>query len=125
MKMDQELHNNGYERISTDSVDSLNSLGHRGIDGVYYKEDGNPQYIIGEAKYGSSRLGNTKADGKQMSNNWINNRLDNALGDNTALSQAIKDEMILNPDNVGTNLYHISPDGAVDVTPLNNGVKIH
>lgn len=125
MKMDQELHNNGYERISTDSVDSLNSPGHRGIDGVYYKEDGNPQYIIGEAKYGSSRLGNTKADGKQMSNNWINNRLDNALGDNTALSQAIKDEMILNPDNVGTNLYHISPDGAVDVTPLNNGVKIH
>ena len=125
MKMDQELHNNGYERISTDSVDSLNSPGHQGIDGVYYKEDGNPQYIIGEAKYGSSRLGNTKADGKQMSNNWINNRLDNALGDNTALSQAIKDEMILNPDNVGTNLYHISPDGAVDVTPLNNGVKIH
>ncbi|MEI3305524.1 MAG: polymorphic toxin-type HINT domain-containing protein [Dysosmobacter sp.] len=125
MKMDQELHNNGYERISTDSVDSLNSPGHQGIDGVYYKEDGNPQYIIGEAKYGSSRLGNTKADGKQMSNNWINNRLDNALGDNTALSQAIKDEMILNPDNVATNLYHIRPDGAVDVTPLNNGVKIH
>ena len=74
MKMDQELHNNGYERISTDSVDSLNSPGHQGIDGVYYKEDGNPQFIIGEAKYGSSRLGNTKADGKQMSNNWINNR---------------------------------------------------
>lgn len=47
-----------------------------------------------------------------MSNNWINNRLDNALGDNTALSQAIKDEMILNPDNVGTNLYHISPGGS-------------
>ena len=43
MKMDQELHNNGYERISTDSVDSLNSPGHQGIDGVYYKEDGNPQ----------------------------------------------------------------------------------
>lgn len=124
MKMDQELRNNGYERISADSVDSLNSPGHQGIDGVYYKEDGNPQYIIGEAKYGSSRLGNT-ADGKQMSNNWINNRLDNALGDNSALSQAIKDEMILNPDNVGTNLYHISPGGAVDVTPLNNGVKIH
>ncbi|MCD7742146.1 MAG: hypothetical protein LUI06_08085 [Ruminococcus sp.] len=39
-------------------------------DGVYHKEDGNPQYIIGEAKYGSSRIGNT-ADGKQMSNNWI------------------------------------------------------
>lgn len=108
--------------IFADSVDSLNSPGHQGIDGVYYKKDGHPQYIIAEAKYGSSRLGNT-ADGKQMSNNWIINRLDNALGDNTALSQAIKDEMILNPDNVGTNLYHISPGGAVDVTPLNNGVK--
>lgn len=89
---------------------------------VYYKEDGNPQYIIGEAKYGSSQLGNTR-DGRQMSNNWINNRIDSALGNNTQMADTIRTELIVNLDNVGTNLYHINPGGKVDTIPLTNGYK--
>ena len=120
--MDQEMRDQGYTRISADTVDSLDAAGHRGIDGIYYKEDGNPQYIIGEAKYGSSQLGNTR-DGRQMSDNWINNRIDSALGNNTQMADTIKTEMIVNPDNVGTNLYHINPGGKVDTIPLTNGYK--
>lgn len=35
----------------------------------------------------------------------------------------IKVEMILNPDNVGSLLVHISPDGTVDMIKLIDGVK--
>ena len=122
MKMDQTVETDGYDRISTNTVDSLDASGHKGIDGVYHKEGGTPEYIIGEAKYGTSQLGNTKS-GPQMSNNWIADRLEAAVGD-SELANKILTEMITNPDNVATNLYHVSPSGEVTVTPLSNGVKV-
>ncbi|GAB2023802.1 hypothetical protein RyT2_28830 [Pseudolactococcus yaeyamensis] len=70
MKMDKYFEDKGYTRISKDRVTSLNQKGHQGIDGVYYKPDGNPPYVIAEAKYGSSKLGKTN-DGKQMSEDWL------------------------------------------------------
>lgn len=88
MKMDQIMRQNGYKRISTDRVTDLNQAGHQGIDGVYENPNGHPPYIVGEAKYGSSRLGNT-ADGRQMSKTWIDNRLDDAV-ENEELSEKIK-----------------------------------
>lgn len=45
-----------------DRVVDLNEPIHQGIDGVYYNPDGHPPYIIGEAKYGTSKL-STLADG--------------------------------------------------------------
>ena len=54
--MDVYFKSQGYERISLDRVTDLNAPTHQGIDGVYYNLDGHPPYIIGEAKYGSSRL---------------------------------------------------------------------
>lgn len=71
MKMDNFFESQGYERISTDRVTDLNAPTHKGIDGVYYNPEGNPPYIIGEAKYGGSTL-STLADGTpQMSVEWI------------------------------------------------------
>lgn len=35
----------------------------------------------------------------------------------------IKTQMILNPDNVGASLVHISPDGSLDITVLTDGIK--
>ena len=70
MKMDAYFESQGYERISLDRVTDLNAPNHQGIDGVYYNPNGHPPYVIGEAKYGSSRLGNT-LDGPQMSDDWI------------------------------------------------------
>ena len=70
MKMDAYFESQRYERISLDRVTDLNTPTHQEIDGVYYNPDGHPPYIIGEAKYGSSKLGNT-LDGPQMSDDWI------------------------------------------------------
>ena len=121
MKMDVYFKSQGYERISLDRVTDLNAPTHQGIDGVYYNLDGHPPYIIGEAKYGSSRLA-ILADGTpQMSDKWIIDRLENAVGEEIA--NDIKMEMILNPDNVGSTLFHVSSDGGIDITELIDGIK--
>ena len=121
MKMDAYFESQGYERISLDKVTDLNTPTHQGIDGVYYNPDGHPPYIIGEAKYGNSRL-YTLADGTpQMSDKWIIDRLENAVGENVA--NDIKMEMILNPDNVGSSLVHVSVDGRIDITELIDGIE--
>ena len=121
MKMDVYFKSQGYERISLDRVTDLNTPTHQGIDGVYYNPDGHPPYIIGEAKYGSSRL-SILADGTpQMSDKWIIDRLENAVGEEIA--NDIKMEMILNPDNVGSTLVHVSSDGGIDITELIDGIK--
>ena len=121
MKMDVFFEGKGYKRISLDKVTDLNAPSHQGIDGVYYNPNGHPPYIIGEAKYGSSRL-STLADGTpQMSNKWIIDRLENAVGETFA--NEIKIEMILNPDNVESTLVHVSKNGGIDITKLIDGVK--
>ena len=56
----------------------------KGIDGLYenMNSDSNIKYVIDEAKFGSSKLGNTK-DGIQMSNDWL-------TGGNTKKSRILK-----------------------------------
>ncbi|MEE0931032.1 MAG: T7SS effector LXG polymorphic toxin [Acutalibacteraceae bacterium] len=110
MKMDISYESEGYVRISTDRVTDLDSVTHHGIDGVYESPTPPPKFIISEAKYGSSRLGNTN-DGKQMCSNWIDNRLDDAVGKTKA--DEIRLEMLLNPENVESHLVNISKNGEV------------
>ncbi|MGX4598465.1 hypothetical protein [Faecalimicrobium sp. JNUCC 81] len=120
MKMDSYYKQRGYERISLDKVSGLDDVTHQGIDGVYYNPDGHPPYVISEAKYGSSKLGMTN-DGKQMSSNWIDNRLDNAVG--KELADKIRMESILNPDNVQSQLIHVTPEGSINKSVLDEFAK--
>lgn len=115
MKTDQDLREKGYERISTDMVKDVNDPGHQGIDGVYYNPDGHPPYIIVDAKYGSAQLSET-ADGKQMSDNWIDKRLDDAVGKEKA--DEIRMEKLTNPDNVGSYVAHVDENGNVSYDKL-------
>jgi len=121
MKMDDLFESQGYERISTDRVTDLNQATHQGIDGVYYNPDGHPPYIIEEAKYGSSKLGST-LDGKQMSDNWIDKRLVDAVGEEMADDIIL--EMMLNPDNVQKQLVNISTDGNVTTKILDEYANV-
>lgn len=121
MKTDQDLQDKGYERISKDTTTSIEDKGHQGIDGVYENPDGVPQYIIVDAKYGSSTLGDT-ADGKQMSDSWIDKRLDDSVGKDKA--DDIRMEKLLNPDNVGSYVSHISEDGKVTYDKLDDNANV-
>lgn len=84
MKVDQDLREKGYERISTDVVTDLKDPTHKGIDGVYYNPDGDPPYLIVDAKYDTAKLKDEIGDGRQMSQKWIDARLDDAVGKDVA-----------------------------------------
>lgn len=121
MKVDQDMRNKGYERISNDSVTSLDSPIHQGIDGVYYNPDGHPPYVIVDAKYGSSELKDTN-DGRQMSQNWIDNRLDSSVGKEKA--DDIRMEKLVDPDNVGSYVGHVDEKGNVSYDRLDDNANV-
>lgn len=111
MKMDKYFEKLGYKRISLDTVKDIDVATHHGIDGVYYKPDGKPPYIIGEAKFGTAKLTKTR-DGVQMSDSWINgsDRLVNAVGKNVA------DDILL--EGYEKRLVQITSDGEINITIL-------
>lgn len=95
MKTDLFMRDRGYERVSKTQVTNLTEKAPQGIDGVYYNPNGNPKYIIAEAKCGyqnsagefmGKKALSTPADGIEMSENWLfgnitgNNRLESAVG---------------------------------------------
>lgn len=117
MKMDQYWKDKGYTRVSLDEVTDLNAPTHRGIDGVYHNPDGHPPFIIGEAKYGSAKLGNTM-DGRQMSDAWIegSERLTDSVGPELA------DKILA--QGYGRALTRVAPDGSVTMQFLDELGKI-
>lgn len=122
MKVDQDLKEKGYTRISKDVVTSLDEPGHQGIDGIYYNEEGIPQYIVVDAKYNTAKLNPETVDGKQMSENWINKRLDVAVGKETA--DKIRMEKLLNPNNVESYVAHVSTDGIISYDKLDGNANV-
>lgn len=121
MKTDQDLREKGCERLSNDMVTDIDNPGHQGIDGVYYNPDGHPQYIIVDAKYGSAQLSET-SDGKQMSDNWIDKRLDDAVGKEKA--DEIRMEKLENPENVGAYVSHVDESGNVSYDKLDGNGNV-
>ena len=107
MKVDQDLREKGYERISTDAVTDLKDPTHKGIDGVYYNPDGDPPYLIVDAKYDKAKLKDEIGDGRQMSQKWIDARLDDAVGKDVA------DEIRMAQlnGNVGCYVGKVAKDG--------------
>jgi|GEM_PF-2094003 len=118
IKMDDHMMNeHGLEPINNNRVTSLDQKIEKGIDGVYRDADGN--YVIVEAKYNTSKLSQTPADGPQMSDNWIegSNRIERAVGD-----ADLADDILLNGyDRV---LTHIDPNGNVTTSRIDSNGKV-
>ena len=112
MMMDQYYISKGYKPLNKHRVTSLDdkkSGFKTGIDGVYEKNnsDGTKSYIVADAKYNTSKLSDTN-DGKQMSDNWINKRLDASVGKEKA--DEIRDVAEDDPNLVRHEIYHIAPN---------------
>lgn len=121
MKVDQNMRENGYDKISGRMVTDLDAPLEKGIDGVYENKDGHPPIVIIDAKYGIAKLGETQ-DGKQMSSSWINNRLDEAVGKEKA--DEIRMEQLLNPDNVVSYVGHVDCNGNVTYDKLDSNAQV-
>jgi RHS repeat-associated protein len=110
----------GYDKLGSHDAPAGGGPGRpQGIDGVYHNPNGNPPYIIGEAKYGSAGLGNTVHSGQQMSDTWINSpigghggpsRLEQAVG--PANAAAINNSATTNPGSVGREVFTLPAPGS-------------
>lgn len=89
--------------------------------------DSNIKYVIDEAKFGSSKLGNTK-DGMQMSNDWLTGKNTNksrilkAVDNDTDLSRSIVDA--LENNQVERVLSKVDSMGKVRTYRLDQNGKI-
>ena len=96
------------------STDGVYQPGQTGLDGVYKIHSPPPDYVITEAKYGTSKLGWTK-DGKQMSDSWLTNkRLIAKVGRKNAIS--IRDA--INNGNVEKWLINVRENGLARMIKL-------
>lgn len=118
MVQDEYYRQFGYDRISKDMVTDLGEGGHQGIDGVYYNPNGHPPYIIAEAKYNTARLGNTVSDGKQMSERWIDRRLEKGIDKKHARN--IRKSMFSDDGNVQSHLFNVKRNGDIIVNQLDD-----
>ena len=105
--MDQYYISQGYMPIHFPRVTDLEHKSGQGIDGIYEKInlDKSKEYVIADAKVNSSKLSKGLADGTdQMSDAWIEKRLDNAVGKEKA--DEIRDAYEDNPESVSKTVYH-------------------
>lgn len=109
MLMDQYYISKGYTPIHKPRVTDLVHKSGQGIDGIYEKTnlDGTKSYVIAEAKVNHSQLNKGLADGTdQMSDAWIDKRLDDAVGKEKA--DEIRNAYEDNPDSISCEVYHFS-----------------
>jgi len=121
------LKEKGYdlERIGNPPPSGLADKGHKGIDGIYKNRTPPPDYIIDEAKYGSSRLSNLDVNEgtKQMSDKWIKGG--DRLNDSVGRIEAKKIKKALRRGKVDRVLSKVDENGNVTTIRLDkNGNEI-
>ncbi len=121
MKVDRDLASKGYERISRECVTDLKTNTGHGIDGVF-KNKKTGKILITETKFNKSALATTHQDGKQMSENWIENRLDDAVG--KEMADKIRMDSSLNPDSVESVLAKVDLNGDISYFELDSEATV-
>ncbi len=73
LSKNKKLKSAGYDltRIGDKAPTGFNNTIKKGIDGLYENATPPPQFVIDEAKYGTSKLSKTVDGNKQMSDGWI------------------------------------------------------
>lgn len=96
----------------------------RGIDGVYHNPNGEPPYIIAEAKYGSSQLSRTRDGARQMSDHWVDSPIHGQAEDRlvAAVGQTQADSIraAAAQGQVGKELYHAPAGSPGSASSLGN-----
>jgi len=104
-KADGYMERQGFEKLNGPSVKVGDAPKGQGIDGVWRNKNfpPPPEYVVTEAKYGSSRLGTLKDGTKQMSDKWVADRLPKAVGQSVAddIELAGYDKWLLRVDETG------------------------
>jgi hypothetical protein len=78
------MQEDGFQKLNGDIVKPEDAPLGKGIDGVWRNTNPPPEYVVTESKYGSSGLSTLKDGTKQMSDDWVDARLNQAVGTQTA-----------------------------------------
>ena len=117
MAANRNMASQGWRNIRKDPpILDLHAPTKPGIDGAYFKDG---VYVVDDAKYGGARLNTTKGYGKQLSQRWIENHIENdAIMDNhTAAMRAANDN-----NQLQRTVTHIDADGNMrTITYKTNG----
>ena len=114
---DNYMDEKGFQKLNGDIVKVGDDPLGKGIDGVWKNTTPPPDYVITEAKYGTSKLGTLQDGTKQMSDKWVNQRLNDAVGENVANDIRKADmrgqveKWLLQVDENGTVTKTIIPPG--------------
>ncbi|MGN6529421.1 MAG: hypothetical protein ACTHL8_23760 [Burkholderiaceae bacterium] len=114
---DQYMDGKGFEKMNGDLVQVGDKPLGQGIDGVWKNGSPPPEYVITESKYGTSQLSTLKDGTKQMSDKWVSDRLDNAVGEEAAddiryaSSRGQVEKWLLQVDSSGNVTKSIIPPG--------------
>ena len=123
---DVYMEEEGFQKLNGDMVKLGDDPLGPGIDGVWKNSAPPPEYVITESKYGSSGLDRLDDGTKQMSDDWVDGRLDKAVGPTTARDIRDADEnglvekWLLNVDENG-NVTKSLLDKNGDVIPMVTG----
>lgn len=121
MVQDKIMRIQGYDTLQPSLLLDLNEKLHKGIDGAYWNGD---KFVIGDAKWDTAQLNNCKVGGKQMSFEWIEDRLPKLkLKDMTIDGVSIDSDMILQSDFV-SQLTNVLPDGTVTISYLDDMANV-
>ena len=115
--MDTVMKNKGYEKLDS-KVE-----GNHGIDGIYVKRNSKGEItdlVIGEAKFGSSRLNKDTSMGEQMSNSWIENNI-NKLNNIETKNELLR--YIDEYNNYTAMIFRIKTSGYSNIKSRNNRKK--
>ncbi len=112
----KEKHN--MKRIGDDPPKTIDDPLRKGIDGIYENSSPPPKYVINESKYGQGKLNPKTADGPQMSDKWVRERLESEVGKQKAddIIQSMKngdvDKILSKVDESGNvTTFKLDKDG--------------
>lgn len=115
-KADAHMMGGGFQKMNGAPVKVGDAPRGTGIDGVWRNTSPPPDYVITEAKYGTSRLATLKDGTKQMSDDWVDARLNKAVGPRQAdrireaMAEGRVEKRILQVDEHGTVTSKILTD---------------
>ena len=79
-RADSYMNEKKFEKLNGKLVEEGDAPKGRGIDGVWKNASPPPDYVVTEAKYGTSQLGTLKDGTRQLSDTWIRDRLPREVG---------------------------------------------
>ena len=105
-------------------TDGVYQPGQTGIDGLYRHPNPPPDFVVTEAKFGKGQLRKLTDGTKQMSNDWVEERLAKAVDPDANPALLDEVERAWRSGRIDKYLVKVQADGTTTVKQLNDKAHI-